>query len=291
MSILQRSSPGSDPSARAPEAATAADGPRRADPAAEEPREPKHTIPAIDRMMEVLGVLERRDTGASISALAGELAVPRTTVYRILNTLQAHDMVVRDPSGSYRLGRRILRLAAHVSPAAVDVDLAAVAQPFLDRLSADLGASVKLSVVDHEGVYVLAVAQGRREYALTVAPGQRMPIHAGAASKLLLAHLPVDQQAYWLSRPLQAFTARSITDPKKLKAEMAKIIRQGWAQDRGENAPSIYAYAAPVVGREGRVVAAVSVPFLLGTAPDKMEQMRLGAIATAKAISDAASTG
>ncbi|MEJ1159430.1 IclR family transcriptional regulator [Prosthecomicrobium sp. N25] len=248
--------------------------------------EPKHTIPAIDRMMDVLGVLERREAGASITALAAELAVPRTTVYRILNTLQAHDMVQRDPGGSYRLGRRILRLAAHVSPAAVDVDLAAVAQPFLDRLSADLGASVKLSVIDHEGVYVLAVAQGRREYALTVAPGQRMPIHAGAASKLLLAHLPPDQQAWWLSRPLQAFTARSITDPKRLRAELARIIRQGWAQDRGEHAPSIHAYAAPVVGREGRVVAALSVPFLLGTAPDRMEQMRLAAIATARAISD-----
>jgi DNA-binding IclR family transcriptional regulator len=248
----------------------------------------KHTIPAIDRMMELLGVLERRPEGASITTLAAELRLPRTTVYRIVNTLQAHEMVHRDGEGTYRLGRRILRLAAHVAAAAVtDLDIAAVAQPFLDRAAAETGNSVKLSVIDHEGVLVLAVAQGRREYALTVAPGQRMPIHAGAASKMLLAHLPPEEQDVWLARPLQKFTGRSITDPKRLRAELARIKRLGWAQDRGENAPSIHAYAAPVTDRTGRVVGALSIPFLFGTEPSRMEELRIAVMDTARAISDA----
>ena len=127
-----------------------------------------------------------------------------------------------------------------------DIDVAAVCQPYLDRLAADLGEGVKLSVLDADGILVLAAAPGRREYALTVAPGQRMPIHAGAASKLLLAALPPEEQDLWLARPLVAYTARTITEPKRLRAELARIRRQGWAQDRGENAPSILAYAAPV---------------------------------------------
>ena len=131
----------------------------------------KHRIPVIDRMMDVLSQLERRESGLTIRDLVTQLHLPRTTIYRILNTLQMHDMVHRDEGGAYQLGRRLLGLAAHVATGASEVDLVAVAQPYLDKLAADLGEGVKLSVLDKNGVLVLAAAQGRREYALTVAPG------------------------------------------------------------------------------------------------------------------------
>src|SRR5262249_42480130 len=149
------------------------------------------------------------------------------------------------------------------------------------------GEGIKLSVIDAEGILVLAASPGRREYALTVAPGQRMPIHAGAASKLLIAHLAPDELDYWLSKPLAPYTGRTITDPKRLTAELARIRRQGWAQDRGESAPSIMAFAAPVFSRSGKLEAAVSVPFLVGTPASRMEEIRLAAMATAKAMSEA----
>lgn len=254
---------------------------------ASETNDAKHTVPVIDRMMDMLAQLERRPNGATIRELTAQLSLPRTTVYRILNTLQQHDMVRRDDAGAYHLGRRLLALAAHVIAGVSDIDFAGIAQPFLDKLAADLGEGTKLSVIDHEGVLVIAVSQGRREYALTVAPGQRMPIHAGAASKILLAHLSADELAIWLAKPLVAYTAKSITDPKKLTAELARIKRVGWAQDRGENAPSIHAFAAPVFDRSGRMVAAISVPFLAGAEPARMEEIRVAAVDTARAISEA----
>src|SRR5262245_33109981 len=94
----------------------------------------KHRIPVIDRMMDVLALLERRNDGASIRELVDRLDLPRTTVYRILNTLQLHDMVRRSAGGDYRLGPRLLALAAR----AVDlggVDLPALARLHLERLS------------------------------------------------------------------------------------------------------------------------------------------------------------
>lgn len=247
----------------------------------------KHTIPVIDRMMDVLGQLERRPNGVTIRELTAQLLLPRTTVYRILNTLQGHDMVRRDDGGAYHLGRRLLTLASHVAAGISDIDLAAVGQPFLDRLSAELGEGTKLSVIDQDGILVLAASQGRREYALTVAPGQRMPIHAGAASKMLLAHLPPDELATWLARPLIAYTSKSITDPKRLTTELTRIRRLGWAQDRGENAPSIHAFAAPVFNREGKLVAAISVPYLAGAEPSRMEEIRIAAIDAARAMTEA----
>jgi DNA-binding IclR family transcriptional regulator len=247
----------------------------------------KHTIPVIDRMMDVLGQLERRSSGATIRDLTAQLALPRTTIYRILNTLQRHDVVRRDQDGAYHLGRRLLTFASHVSASFGDVDLAAVGQPFLDRLAGQLGEGCKLSVIDHEGLVVLAAAQGGREYALSVAPGQHLPIHAGAAGKLLLAFLAKDEQAAWMARPLIAFTPRTITDPRRLRSEVTRIKRLGWAQDKGENITSIHAFAAPVIDRTGTVVAAISVPFLAGTAPSRMEEIRLAAIEAAGAMSAA----
>jgi DNA-binding IclR family transcriptional regulator len=196
-------------------------------------------------------------------------------------------MVRRDDAGAYHLGRRLLSLASHVASGVSEIDLAAFAQPFLDKLSAEIGEGSKLSVIDQDGILVLAAAQGRRQYALTVAPGQRMPIHAGAASKMLLAHLPPEELAAWLAKPLIAYTPKSLTDPKRLMTELTRIKRLGWAQDRGENAPSIQAFAAPVRDRTGRVVAAISIPYLAGAEASRMEEIRLAAIDAARAMSEA----
>src|SRR5688572_10926244 len=222
----------------------------------------KHRIPVIDRMMEVLGQLERRESGASIRELVAALKLPRTTIYRILNSLQLHDMVRRDKDGAYRLGHRLLGLASHVAAGASEVDFIALAQPHIDRLAAELGEGCKLSVLDRDGVLVLGAAQGRHQYALSVVPGQRMAPHAGAASKLLLAHAPDAERERWLSQPLEAYTPKTTTDPKRLKAELARVKRQGWAQDKGETAISILAFAAPVFDGRGKMIAAISVPFL-----------------------------
>lgn len=254
---------------------------KRADPAS------RHRIPVIDRMMEVLGELEAREAGASISDLVARLGLPRTTVYRILNSLQLHGMVQRSEAGSYHLGHRLLTLASHVAAASGPLDLVPFAMPVLEHLSATLGEASKLTVIDGEGVLVIAAAQGRRAYALSVAPGQRLAGHAGAAGKLLLAHLSEPLLAHRLSRPLEALTTKTITDPRRLRAELSRIRRQGWAHDKGENEPSILAYAAPVADRDGKVVAAISVPFLLGADAPRMAEIRLAVLSAAKSLSAA----
>ena len=245
----------------------------------------KHTIPVINRMMDLLGELERHAGGLTIKELTGGLKLPRTTIYRILNTLQHHEVVRRDDAGGYHLGRRLLSLAVHTSTRFTDIDLVAICQPHLDKLAAELGEGIKLSIIDENGIMVLAAAQGRREYALTVAAGQRMAMHAGAAGKLLLAHLDLEVLDYWLSQPLPAYTARTITDPKKLRSEVTAIRKRGWSLDLGETAPSIQALAAPVFASDGKVVAALSVPFLAGAPRNRMENIKAATIRMARAMS------
>jgi DNA-binding IclR family transcriptional regulator len=250
----------------------------------------KHRIPVIDRMMEVLGQLERREAGATIRDLVTQLRLPRTTIYRILNTLQLHEMVRRDENGAYQLGSRLIGLAARVQAGAGEIDLAAIGQPILDRLSDRLGEGCKLSVLDRDETLVIATSPSAREYALSVTPGQRLPCHAGAAGKLILAYLPEADRKAWLDRPLTAFTQRTLTDPRRLQSELTRIRRLGWAQDKGEGLPSVLAYAAPVFDHQGQMVAAISVPFLAGTVASKTEDIRLATIAAAKEMSAAMST-
>lgn len=238
-------------------------------------------------MMDVLALLERRETGATIPDLVAQLKLPRTTIYRILNSLQSHDVVRRDDAGAYHLGRRLLALASHVAAGIHSLDLVALTTPVLERLSGELGEGAKLSVLDGGDVLVLAAVQGRRTYALSVQPGERMPIHAGAASKLLLAYQSPAEIEQYLGRELVAFTAKSITDPKRLKAELTRIRRLGWAQDKGEVAPSILAFAAPVFDRSGTLVGAISTPFLQGTEVSRTEEVRLATIAAGKSATAA----
>ena len=247
----------------------------------------KHRVPVIDRMMDVLDQLEGHEAGATIRDLVDRLKVPRTTIYRILNTLQLHDMVRRDDTGSYRLGRKLLTLASHVGAGSSEASLIATAKPFLDSLAAELGEGCKLSVIDRDGILVLATAQGRRQYALSVTPGQRSSPHAGAAGKLLLAHEPEAEIARWLAGPLVEFTTKTVTDPKRLVSELSRVRKQGWAQDKGESAPSIHAFAAPVFDKTGRMVAAMSMPFLAGTEAGRTEEIRLAVIAAARDLSHA----
>jgi DNA-binding IclR family transcriptional regulator len=71
------------------------------------------------------------------------------------------------------------------------------------------------------------------------------------------------------------------------ETEFARIRRLSWSQDKGESAPSIHAFAAPVFDTRGEMVAAISVPFLAGTEPSRMEDIRLRTIAAAKALTAA----
>jgi DNA-binding IclR family transcriptional regulator len=245
----------------------------------------RHRIPVIDRMMDVLTMLERRASGATIRDLVDHLGLPRTTVYRILNTLQFHDMVRRTTNGGYRLGPRLMALASRAVSETNDYDLAAIAQPHLERLAAGTGEGCKISVIDGDGIVVVAAANGKREYALTVVPGQRLPIHAGAAGKVLFANLPKPELAERLHHAFERFTQKTLSDSRKLSLELVKIKRQGWAHDKGEYSQSIHAFAAPIADRNGRVVAALSIPFLAGAKQSHVEKLRVAAIAAARAIS------
>lgn len=220
--------------------------------------------PVIDRMSDLLEMLERRPSGLSIRELTQSLLLPRSTVYRCLNTLESHGIVRRGGTGVYRLGPRLVALAAKVAGVPEEQRLAAFAQPHLHRLAAATGEGCKLSVLAGDRALVVAVGHGGSGdgVAVSVVPGRTFPIHVGAASKLLMAHLPPEVTEELLRTTLPRLTRTTVTDPKWLMAELGEIRRRGYALDRGEYVGSVHALATPVRDGAGRVIAALSIPFL-----------------------------
>ncbi len=243
---------------------------------------PSHQIPAIDRGIDVIEAIAASGR-APISDLSARLRIPRSTVYRLLNSLQARGVVTRDADGSYGLGPWLLRMARAV-PAGPD--LPTLARPVLERLADAVDNAAKLSVRDGDEALVVAVAPSPRGYGLNVQVGRRFPLHAGAASKMLLAHA-TDA----LPRRLARLTRQTISDRALLLAELAHIRAEGVAEDRGEFAEGICAIAAPVMDATGGCPAVVSVPFLAAEPAWRIREIRRAVIAAARELTAALGGG
>jgi len=238
-----------------------------------------HRIPAIDRAVDVLEALAAGP--AVIRELAEGLGVPRSTVYRVLNSLEARGLVVRGADTAYRLGPQLLRLARAV-PAGFD--LVALARPLIDELAHALRCSVKLSVLDGDAAVVVAVAESPETYAVTTQVGRRFPLHAGAASKILAAFGPDALRERLLAAPLSRLTPATITGRAALRDALDAIRAAGHAEDAGEFAPGIRARAAPVFGPDGACVAALSIPYLEGTPAAREAEIQSALLRCASAI-------
>jgi DNA-binding IclR family transcriptional regulator len=241
----------------------------------------EHRVPSIDRAVEILEVL----TGPEpllIREVCERSAQARSTVYRTLNTLEAHGLVRRATPDRYVLGPTLLRLARAVPQG---VDLVAISRPVLDRLAAELGTSAKLSILDGEEALVVAVAEAPGAYSITTQVGRRFPLHAGAASKLLLAHLTPERRMSVLKETLPALTPNTITDPVMLEAAVENIRSVGFAEDHGEYLDGVKAVAAPIVDALGDCLGAISAPYIGDADMDRSDRIKKAIIAGGKTIS------
>jgi DNA-binding IclR family transcriptional regulator len=245
----------------------------------------RNSVPVLERTLDLLALLEGEEHGATIRELCDRLGLPRSTVYRVLNTLLARHFVRRSADGVFALGPALVSLAARVRPDGGAYHLAEIAQGPMQQLRDDLGEPVKLSVRDGDRAKVIVALLGRHEYAPAPSTGTSYPLHAGAASKLILAFLSDADLERHLSAPLTRYTPRSITDPKKLRAHLMRIRKDRFAQDLGEHSLSVHAMAAPVFDPGGRFLAALSIPFLADKDAATREKMRLRLIETAQQIS------
>jgi IclR family acetate operon transcriptional repressor len=215
------------------------------------------SIQSVERAVAVLKLLGEADPELGVSELARRLKLHKSTVSRLLSTLEAGGFVQQDPrNGRYRLG---LQLAALAGLALTQYELRDVARPLLQELATTSGETTTLSVLD--GTEAVNIDQVLAPHPVKHLGwiGRRLPLHCTAAGKPLLAHLPVAALERILSRPLARYTARTITNPTLLRRDLERIRAQGCAVVQEEYEAELSAIGAPVRDHRGEVMASITI--------------------------------
>src|SRR5947208_1861096 len=217
------------------------------------------TRPGLQSVTRALQALELiADAGElGVTELGRRLGVHKATASRLVATLAEHRLVERNPmTDKYRLGFGLIHLAGS---AMAGMDLSREARPVLEDLAERTQETVNLAVLD--GDAVLNVDQITSP--LTVASrswvGRRTPWHCTSNGKALVAWLSEPERERLLGGALERHTERSITDPSRLRAQLADVTTRGYAQTVEELEQGLNAVAAPIRRGDGEVTAAVSV--------------------------------
>lgn len=213
-------------------------------------------VQSVDRALEMMEVLGR-EGWTGVTELSKELAIHKSTAYRLLSTLERRGMVERDSATQkYRLGFGVIRLAGAVR---ATLELTRVAHPVCERLSRAADEAVNLAVL--EGHSVVNIDQSDLSSSVIGVNwvGQHTSLHGTSSGKVFLAHLPQREREVVLAGPLERFTDRTLVGAEELRAETAQIRRVGFAVALEELEEGLHAVAAPIRTADGSVRAAISV--------------------------------
>ncbi|MFJ2115207.1 MULTISPECIES: IclR family transcriptional regulator [unclassified Streptomyces] len=212
---------------------------------------------AVDKAISLLVAFgDRASSGVGVSELARRAQLSKTTAHRVLGMLERNGVVERVGT-DYRLGERLHDLGRTVYAPGYE-GIRDRLLPFLTDLYELTRQTVHLSVLHGTDVVYLAKLYGHRPAPVPSRIGGRLPAHATAVGKVLLAY-DSDAALRVTSAPLSRFTEHTITDPDELTAELERIRRAGIGYDNQERQLGLNCVAVPVLGHGGRAVAAVSV--------------------------------
>ncbi|MGJ9458451.1 IclR family transcriptional regulator [Oceanobacillus sp. CF4.6] len=212
-------------------------------------------IQVISRAAKILRTLRNHPKGLSLSQIAKEVDLARSTVQRIVNTLEQENFVAQaSAKGGIRLGPEITMLAT-----AVHSDLRGKIRPYLIQLSNQINETVDLSVLDNGKVLFVDQIIAAHPLQATSQPGASFPLHCTANGKAILASLPLNEVEKLLPEQLTRFNDKTITNRDELLKELEVIRKEGVAFAREEHITGICAVGAVVYDRLGNL-SAVSIP-------------------------------
>ncbi len=217
---------------------------------------PKAGVQVIARAAAVLRALRDNPDGLSLGELAKLLALPRSTVQRIVDALDLENLVIAaSPTRGVRLGPALLALAK-----ATRFEIAELARPAMQEISRECGETVDLSLLDGDKLVFIDQVAGVHRLRAESAIGVSFPLHSTAPGKAMLAAMSA--AALQNLRPrlrLTRHTARTITSWSVLERALQEVRRTQLGTDEEENSVGICAVAI-ALRLPGGEMAAVSVP-------------------------------
>lgn len=203
------------------------------------------SIRAVERALDVLLCFSHQTPELSMTQIAEKIKINKSTVHRLLATLEGKRFVERDPvTGIYRLGIRALQMAYLVLE---HNDLRRVAAPFLQQLCLQYRENVNLTILEGADVIYIDVIESPQRVKLAAAIGQRLPAFCTASGKAILACLSPEKVQRILSNGTPRYTQYTILSPDAFFENMHQAHERGFAISEQEFEEGINAVAAPIL--------------------------------------------
>src|SRR5215469_1344664 len=214
-------------------------------------------VGVLTKVLSIFDLLDRSHDGLQLRAIAEQTKLNKSTAYRFLAHLERAGYLVRDNTGAYLLGPRLVHLG---SGSTYQYTIRKVSRPILEALWRETGETVNLAVLDGREVLYLDVIESPHNFRLVSQVGMRRPLHCTALGKAVLACQSANFRDELLATTkFETLTHHSITRSSELIAELGRIQRRGYALDDEEVELGARCVAAPVLDASGQVAAGVSV--------------------------------
>lgn len=221
----------------------------------------------LEKSIDLLYSFESQHPDQSLFTISRNLGFPPSTVRRLLKVMISRRLIQQDAATKlYRLGPGLFYLA---SVARDGLEIRKIALPLMERLRDLTGENAVLHELRDGKRVCIEKVESREVLRDSLRVGDQFPAHAGASGKVLLAYLSVDELGTYFKSTdrLKALTPRTITDPKKLRAELARIKKRGFAFSCGERVmDGLCAISAPIFDSDGRAAYSLTItltPFRL----------------------------
>ena len=231
----------------------------------EEKRDSGYTpiVPAVDQAGRLLMCLgESAGQSLTLTEICARLGLHKSRGYTLLNTLQQFDLVERDDhTKTYRLGSGILHLARNIL---TGLDPGQVAAPFLNRLAQETASAAYFGLIQGDRVQIVVGRDGYR-FGYTLSLGNSYHITHSAHGKAIAAFMTREKRERLLSGDYLCFYGDGEpVDMARLREELEKCRKTGYAYDAGEINPGIMAISSPVFGATSEIMGCI---ILLGAFP------------------------
>lgn len=212
----------------------------------------------VGKALRLLTTLGELPGGATLSELSRAAGYPTSTTFRLLGALARDGFVELDEATKrYRLGLTIFALGQRVSQAH---GFGGVALPIMQNLSAQTREASLMSVLDGDRQLYVHYVDGPQQVSVIGEPGKHGPLHSTSMGKVLIAFAAPEVREHLLDTlELPATGSNTITDRDVLRAEIARVQRDGYATADEEHEGGIRAVGVPVLDASGTAVAALSV--------------------------------
>jgi DNA-binding IclR family transcriptional regulator len=214
-------------------------------------------LESVDLVLRLIELLAEAREPRGVTQIARELSISKPRAHRHLRALVLRGYAHQDPrTEGYEIGVRVLALGEAVRDR---FDIARAVRPVMGPLRDATGMAVTTSALIEDAVTVVDLLQGRTLVDFGVRPGSRLDFHASAHGLVALAFGPPTLLDQVLAGPLRAWTERTVTDPAAVRAEVARVRRQGWASAPDAVLIGVNALAAPVFDHRGEWRGAVAL--------------------------------